>query len=214
MLLIRHAESEGNVARILQGQQEHPLSSRGRHQALALGQFLSTQSWRPTHIYCSPLSRTQETAECCIVDDSPDIKVSPNLIEIHNGILQGLTWATAEQTYPQLCQTLTNSSTWVPIPQAEYPQAVFKRSQTFIEDLLAQHHNRDRIWIFSHGGILQHLIASLMGCDRMWGIPIPPTGLFEFEIDLDHWNTQTDDRFAGHLFQIKRFNQTPHLAES
>lgn len=214
MLLIRHAESEGNVAKVLQGQQEHALSPRGRQQAQTLGDFLEQQSWQPTHIYSSPLQRTLETASYCVASTSPRIQTHLNLIEIHNGVLQGLTWQAAQKQYPQLCQTLEQSSTWISIPESESPSAAFERAQAFIQWMLQQHQNGDRIWVFSHGGIMQHLVAQIIGSDRVWGISIPPTGLFEFEIDLDHWDTATNDRFTGHLFRVTRFNQLPSAGQS
>ena len=97
------------------------------------------------------------------------------------------------------------------IPEAESPNAVFNRAGKFIQWMLSHHQNRDRLWVFSHGGVLQHLIAHLMGCDRVWGIAIPPTGLFEFEINLDSWDIEGNDRNAAHLFRILQFNATPHL---
>ena len=126
-------------------------------------------------------------------------------------MLQGLTWAQAEAQYPDLCNELTQSSLWIPIPGAEVPHQVFQRAEQFIQSLLQRHQNRDRIWVFAHGGILQHLVAQILGSDRLWGIAIPPTGLFEFELDLEQWAEAQQDRYTGHLFRILHFNTTPHL---
>lgn len=211
LLLIRHAESEGNVAHHLQGQQEDPLSPQGHHQAQQLGHFLRQNCWQPTHLYSSPLQRTLQTAQYC---SRLPIQPCSALLEIHNGVLQGLTWSEAQRHYPDLCQQLSTSLTWIPIPKAESPHTVVERSQRFIRYILSHHQNCDRLWVFSHGGVMQHLIAHLMGCDRVWGLPIPPTGLFEFEINLEYWDTQGCDRLTGHLFKMIRFNQTPHLTQS
>ncbi len=214
LLMIRHAESEGNVEGVLQGQQEHALSDLGHHQAQSLGRYLSEKSWSPTHLYASPLQRTLQTANYCHSKPSHSIQTHNELLEIHNGILQGLTWTEAQEKYPQLCQALSNSLRWISIPESESPSSVFNRAGSFIEWMLAHHHNSDRLWVFSHGGILQHLIAHLMGCDRVWGIAIPPTGLFEFEINLDLWKIEGNDRYSAHLFRILQFNTTPHLTQA
>ena len=211
ILLVRHGESEGNVSGVIQGQQEHPLSPQGHHQAQKLGKFLADYVWAPTHIYTSPLQRTFQTAAYC--QPTPKIPIQPRgeLLEIHNGVLQGLTWTEAQAQYPQLCQKLENSLTWLPIPGAEAPISVFERAGSFVKWLLSHHRNGDRLWLFSHGGIMQHLIAQFMGCDRVWGLEIPPTGLFEFEVNLDHRDPLEENRYTGHLSKVLRFNQTPHL---
>jgi broad specificity phosphatase PhoE len=213
LLLIRHAQSEGNVAGVLQGQQDHALSTEGHRQASRLGHYLTGQLDPPTHLYASPLQRTLQTACYC---QPKAIALQPDnaLLEIHNGVLQGLTWNEAQTQYPQICETLSQSLNWIPIPEAETPELVFARAGTFIHRILCAHANGDRLWVFSHGGILQHLVAQLMGCDRVWGIPIPPTGLFEFEINLDLWEVQGNDRYAAHFCRILQFNTTPHLASS
>lgn len=212
LLLIRHAESEGNIAGVLQGQQEHRLSAQGHNQAQNLGQYLTSPSqWAPTHIYSSPLQRTIQTAQYCQPNNRLPIQVHKGLIEIHNGVLQGLTWEEAQTHHPQLCHALSSSLSWIPIPEAESPETVFIRAGGVMDGILSEHQNGDRLWIFSHGGIMQHLIAQLMGCDRVWGISIPPTGLFEFEINLDLWPLRNHNRYTAHASRVLQFNTTPHL---
>jgi len=63
LLFIRHAQSLGNQAGRMQGHSDAPLSVMGQQQAEALGTYLRQQSWKPTHIYASPLRRAIETAE-------------------------------------------------------------------------------------------------------------------------------------------------------
>ena len=211
LLLVRHGESEGNVAKVLQGQQEHPLSEHGLEQAESLSAYLEKNLKAPSHVYSSPLERAKATAQICTQGYSAEIQTDARLMEIHNGVLQGLTWAQAQEQYPEVCHELSNSPLWIPIPEAEIPEQAFQRVHQFIEQLFAHHNSTDQIWIFSHGGILQHFVARLLGCDRLWGISIPPTGLFEFELDLEQWATATQDRYTGHLFRILQFNATPHL---
>ncbi len=60
LLLIRHAESEGNAENRFQGQRDFPLSVRGVEQALRLAARLKDR--HIDHIYASPLSRADHTA--------------------------------------------------------------------------------------------------------------------------------------------------------
>ena len=62
LIIVRHAESTGNAEDRLQGQDDFPLSERGRRQASLLRARFESEVYVPTHIYSSPLSRALETA--------------------------------------------------------------------------------------------------------------------------------------------------------
>lgn len=210
VLLIRHAESLGNTQQRMMGQLEDPLSPIGLLQAQLLGQFLSVREL-PTHVYCSPLQRAVVTLETILACRSKPMNPLPMqmtdlLSEIHNGVFQGLTWQEAEQQHPQLCQQLMGTQEWIPIPGGETLVSCCDRTQHFIQTLYQTHKNTDRIWIVTHGGILQYLIAAILKTPQIWGIQIDNTALFEFELGLNHYSTHNPQ-----LCRILRFNDRPHL---
>ncbi|MEM6835306.1 MAG: histidine phosphatase family protein [Cyanobacteria bacterium P01_C01_bin.120] len=145
------------------------------------------------------------------LQDAPKFQVCSFLQEFNAGILAGLTWAEAQQRYPDLCHQLITSDDWVPIPDAETPQQGQQRAQSFIQSLLRNHQNGDAIWVMSHHWILEHLIACLLGGNRTWQIAMPNTALFEFWLDRDRWEQTGMTRYISDLWQIKQFNSTPHL---
>ncbi|NJN20054.1 MAG: histidine phosphatase family protein [Leptolyngbya sp. RL_3_1] len=242
LLFIRHGESTGNVAGRIAGHSDDGLSLPGWLQSTQLARWLQDQPWQPSHIYISPLRRARETLQALAEpwdwglstgdgtgltsaplppctgqtaqEATPALTISADLAEFQAGILTGLTWAEAEIRYSQLCESLMASSDWLPIPEAETPQAGRDRAQRFIQHLLHQHQQTEAIWVISHQWILQHLIASLLGCDRTWQIPIPNTGLFEFELDRDRWHQSGMAPWTSDLWQIKRFGDCPHLPRS
>lgn len=215
LLWIRHAESIANQRGEMQGQADSALSERGRQQAIGLGRYLAEQSWSPSHVYSSPLGRAIATAAILIEtlrvvgnsDPVPAVIQEPDLQEISNGIFQGLTWAEAQLNYPHLCKQLESNLSWIPIPGAETLEQLHDRSQRFIQNLLKNHQNDDRLWIISHAGILPYLMAALMRSDRVWGLTIPCTALFEFEFNLDYWHCGDHNRYNTALWQLHRFNQ-------
>jgi broad specificity phosphatase PhoE len=216
VLMIRHAESLGNREYRIQGRMDYALSMQGIEQAHALGQALVTDAWKPTHIYTSSLQRTVHTAEIlrdywATREATVNITLSSDLQEVKNGILEGLTWAEVQAQHPELAATLTASSDWVPIPGAESLKAARDRAQQFIQTITTKHQNEDRIWIVTHGGFLQYLVAAVLESDRTWGINIPPTAVFEFELDLVRWNTMDQNRYNTLLWKICRFNDASHL---
>jgi broad specificity phosphatase PhoE len=216
VLMIRHAESLGNREYRIQGRMDYELSMQGIEQAHALGQALVTDAWKPTHIYTSSLQRTVHTAEIlrdywATREATANIALCSDLQEVKNGILEGLTWAEVQAQHSELAAALTASSDWVPIPGAESLKAARDRAQQFIQTLVTQHQNEDRIWIVTHGGFLQYLVAAILGSDRTWGLNIPPTAVFEFELDLKRWNTTDQNRYNALLWKICRFNDASHL---
>lgn len=218
ILWIRHAESLGNQNLQMQGQLDSLLSDQGQQQAKLLADYLVQSSWPPSHIYSSPLQRAVETAQILqqvwsVLEsqNSCPLHYEAELKEIHAGILQGLTWAEAKQQYPELCAKLESTPEWVPIPEAESLQAVSDRAHQFVHHLLAAHQNGDQIWVISHGGLLPYLLAALIGSDRVWGLQIPPTAMFEFELDRDRWLLPSPNTHNTTLWKIHRFNETPHL---
>lgn len=141
------------------------------------------------------------------------VEYADELMEFQNGIFAGLTWAEAQQRYPDLCQRLSTSLDWIQIPEAESLTTARDRAHQFIQRLLSRHTDDDRIWIVSHSWIMQHLIAALMNCDRSWRLHAQNTALFEFWLDRNRWYaTDENHRFNTDLWQIHRFNDCRHLA--
>nr|WP_242025831.1 histidine phosphatase family protein [Leptolyngbya sp. FACHB-36] len=238
LLFIRHAQSTGNVEKRMQGHGEFELSDTGRLQAEKLGSRLSAEAWLPSHVYSSPLKRAAQTTEILLdrvqtaplpaavsdlidADSTPvdgaesvrpiTVQYADELKEFQNGIFQGLTWAEAIERYPDLCKSLEASPDWIPIPEAETLQDARTRARQFIQCLLQQHANGDRVWIITHSWILQHLIAELLGSDRSWRLRARNTALFEFWIDQSRWHQSNSNRFNTDLWQVRRFNDTYHL---
>ncbi len=210
LLIIRHAQSTGNVDRRMQGQGDYPLTDLGRTQAQKLAQHLRDA---PTAIYSSPLQRTIDTAEILrtALSTPPPIELTPELAEYQNGIFQGLTWAEAQAQYPELCNQLETTLDWIPVPGAETLRQARDRVERLVNYLLLTHRNGDRLWLVSHGWIMQQLIAALLGSDRSWRIHIKNTAHFEFWIDQSRWHRPDDDRLNTDLWQIVRFNEVSHL---
>lgn len=145
-----------------------------------------------------------------VVQEIP-VRYANELREFQNGIFAGLTWAEAQQRYPDLCQTLEQTADWIQIPGAESLQEARSRARQFIQMLIDQHTDGEQIWIVSHSWILQHLIAELLGCERSWRIHVRNTALFEFWIDQSRWLRTDQSRLNTDLWQIRRFNDCQHL---
>jgi broad specificity phosphatase PhoE len=90
ILLVRHGETDGNAARILQ-RPEVPLNERGLRQAEQLAQRLAADGF--VHILCSDLLRARMTAAPLADRSGLTIEESPLLQERNFGDLRGLAYA-------------------------------------------------------------------------------------------------------------------------
>ena len=64
--------------------------------------------------------------------------------------------------------------------------------------------------LFAHGGILQCIVAALLGTERVWSVAVANTAVFEFEIDLERWRRGSDLQ-NNRRWRILRFNDAEHL---
>jgi len=89
LILVRHAESEGNRQGVMHGVTEWPLSVVGERQAELLAGALADE--RPVAICSSPLQRAQQTAGAIAGRHALDVLTYPGLVEYDFGECEGLT---------------------------------------------------------------------------------------------------------------------------
>lgn len=85
LFVLRHGETEWNVAGRLQGWRDSPLTARGIDQARAQGAILSRVCPRDVRVRCSPAPRARATARIALAGRAADIVEDPRLVEIGLG---------------------------------------------------------------------------------------------------------------------------------
>ena len=160
----------------------------------------------PASLY---LQRAVETASYLSATTACPVRVNPALQELHQGIFQGLTWAEACRRYPQICNSLTATLDYQPVPEAETLAAAYERATSWYQSLWHEHPAGGWVWAVTHGGFMQQLIRIILGCDRTWQLPIHHTALFEFWL-LKPAATQASQHNPEY-WKILRFNDIPHL---
>jgi probable phosphoglycerate mutase len=94
ILLVRHGETDGNAARILQ-RPEVPLNERGIRQAEQLAQRLIALGF--AHVICSDLLRARMTAAPLATRSEMTIEETPLLQERNFGDLRGMPYAALKE---------------------------------------------------------------------------------------------------------------------
>jgi broad specificity phosphatase PhoE len=90
ILIVRHGETDGNAARVLQ-RPDVPLNERGMRQADRLARRLVDLGF--VHIVCSDLLRARMTAEPLVARSGLAVEESPLLQERNFGDLRGTAYA-------------------------------------------------------------------------------------------------------------------------
>ena len=212
LVLVRHGESEANAEGRLQGRAEFELSEEGRSQSQKLRDRFQKEDLQPTHIYSSPQQRAAETARIVASSWSVPLVYWDDLKEYDVGIFTGLTWDEIGKKYPEVVQEFQKSRDWDIVEGAETLRSRRDRARRAIEAVTERHTNDDSVLIFTHGGILQYMVAALMGTERTWGISVRNTAVFEFTLDMERWSLDGDGLQNPSLWRIVSFNDASHLA--
>ena len=209
--IVRHAESTGNALGRWQGRDDTLLTDLGREQAAKLRDRFASEGYQPSHIYSSPLSRTLETAQIASsVWDIPIVQVD-DLMETDIGAFTGKTWQDIEEQMPEIARQFSVSRNLELIDGAESYVQRSDRARRIIDLVIGEHTDDDSVLVFSHGGIIGHIFAQLVGTDRMWGLGVRNTAVFEFTIAVDRWQLDGHDRANSDLRRINLFNDASHL---
>ena len=209
--IVRHAESTGNAQGRWQGRDDTLLTELGRKQAAKLRERFTSEGYQPSHIYSSPLSRTLETAQIASSAwDIPIVQVD-DLMETDIGVFAGKTWQDIEEQMPEVATEFALNRNLDLVDGAETYTQRSDRAQRVVDMLTGEHTDDDSVLVFTHGGIISHIFAQLVGTDRMWGLGVRNTAMFEFTIAVERWQLDGLDRVNSDLRRINLFNDASHL---
>lgn len=152
LILVRHGQSEGNAAGIVQGWLDVPLSALGRAQAEATGRRLAGEPLAA--VYSSDLRRALETAEALAAPHALPVTPVPELREYGYGEAQGLRWDEVNARWPH------DAEDWGAghIP-GEEGAAAFHARVAAAFDALAARHRDDVAAVAIHGGVIVQILG-------------------------------------------------------
>ena len=164
LIVARHGETEWNAERRLQGQQDIPLNSRGRSQAVATGRFL--RSVPLIEVHSSTLQRCQQTARPIAEANigRPNVVSSDLLKETALGVLEGELigrQSTAEMT--RHYQDLSRDEIRYRVPNGENLHDVAARVQRFFIDRCHLLKGQGTHLIVGHRNVNKMILKYLLG---------------------------------------------------
>ena len=195
--LIRHAEAEGNLYRIAQGQHDSNLTDRGWRQVQALARrFAGIQV---DAVYASDLYRTRATASAVYKPKGLPLHLRKDLREIYVGDWEERTWGDIARRTPEAMADFGSRMDRWSIPGAETPAEVLARVRAAVEEIARENPGKT-LTVFSHGYAIRLLLANLQGISLRDTGAQSPTGdntavsLLEWDGEDLHVIWQNDNR--------------------
>jgi probable phosphoglycerate mutase len=198
--LIRHGETEWNLAGRWQGHADVPLNELGQRQARLLGQRLAREGARFDAIYSSDLARAFQTAWELGAAVKVPVQLLPPLREIDLGAWSGHTYDEIKDRFPAEI-ALLEAGQDIPRGGGESIGMLRRRVVEAVEALVA-HHRGETLALVTHGGCIRALLSHAVR-----------------EADSDTWrrfphigNTSISIvRVSGQRWEIAQVNDVAHL---
>ncbi|MEG3587631.1 adenosylcobalamin/alpha-ribazole phosphatase [Citrobacter youngae] len=175
--LVRHGETEANVAGLYSGHAPTPLTERGIAQAQSLSGLLHNVPF--DNVLCSELERAHHTTQLILGDREIPVRIMPELNEMFFGDWEmrhhrDLAREDAEN-YAIWCNDWQNATP----TNGEGFQAFSQRVERFIAQL-ADYKDSQNLLVVSHQGVLSVLVARLLS--------MPTAAMWHFRIEQGCWS--------------------------
>ncbi len=175
--LVRHGETEANVAGLYSGHTPTPLTERGIAQAQTLGTLL--RNVPVDNVLCSELERARHTTQLILGEREVPVRNMPELNEMFFGDWEmrhhrDLAREDAEN-YAVWCNDWQNATP----TNGEGFQTFSQRVERFIAQL-ADYKACQNLLVVSHQGVLSVLIARLLS--------MPAAAMWHFRVEQGCWS--------------------------
>lgn len=168
--IVRHGETDWNVAGILQGWTDVPINDQGWQQAETLAQQFSDS--RFSGIYASPLIRALATAELIAERlGLPMPQCHEGLKERHFGVIQGIPKNELSELNPILCQQILSRNPACDFDQGESMDEFADRIMDALMEL-AEGNRGGRLLIVTHGWVMDVVTRHVRGLPRSAILPL------------------------------------------
>ena len=135
LFILRHGETEWNLAKRVQGERDSPLTPLGRAQAAAQGRLLARFGISGWDVWTSPQGRAVDTARIALGAESPAMRHDPRLAEITMGRWSGMYRHDIAAVAPHLFATPDDLAWYDHAPDGEGLEALYHRAGAFLAEL-------------------------------------------------------------------------------
>ena len=154
---MRHTQSEANFRDILASRQDFPLTQSGRQEAAVIAAEFKKIA-QLDRIFCSPLTRAQQTAQPIAEAFGLDIETDERLTEQDLGVFSGMTYAELDDR-PDYMHERSKRWKWIPEGGGESYEMIANRLEPFFQSLESL--EGDRLLFVTHAVTLRMVKATL-----------------------------------------------------
>ncbi|MCB0092573.1 MAG: histidine phosphatase family protein [Caldilineaceae bacterium] len=158
IILVRHAETEGNFNGVWNGVTDAPLTERGQRQIEAVARHIAhlVQEQPIAHFYASPMGRTRKTAAAIGAAIGKEAIIHHELREFDLGDWEGRSMKELGEQ-EKLWEIWATDPHFAP-PNGESPDGFSRRAVKIIGEL-AELHAGETVLAVTHGGIISCSVA-------------------------------------------------------
>jgi len=162
--IVRHGQTEWNVAGRMQGRLDSPLTELGKQQASANGALLK-QLGGVDQLWVSPAGRTTETAYLINFHTQAPIDFAEALLERDCGLWSGMTIDDIREQHPQSWAQREQEPYWHQPPQGENLQDMLLRCHEFLDGLFDL--DWDTLGLVTHGVMSKVILKFFLGLNEV-----------------------------------------------
>ncbi|MFC9994532.1 histidine phosphatase family protein [Nocardia sp. NPDC127526] len=200
LILVRHGETEGNVAKILDTRLPGlPLTERGVAQAKTFGSNLAAP---PLRLFSSEALRARQTGSYIEAATGVPLEVLEDLHEVQLGDLEGLNTREAHETFQDIYHSWHFGDLDTQVPGGESGRDVLNRYIPALERLRDEYltdSDAGDIILVSHGAAMRLVSRELTGVPR----------LFAANNHLDNTETIELLPFSDGVWECTRWGRYP-----
>lgn len=152
IVLVRHAESQGNLEGVWMGRTDGELSEAGEASLDPLGKRLS--DWEFDAVISSPLTRARQTAAAF----SDEVEIDEDFIEIDLGNWEGMLFTDVQDRHGEELQEAIRTRNLPMGGTGETINQVGERALSAVDRLLEQMGDNERVAVVTHGGFMQSVL--------------------------------------------------------
>lgn len=202
LCIIRHGETDWNLAKRIQGQTDIPLNETGRAQAMAMAFDVAFHQAPIKAIYSSDLSRAHETAQVLAQRCELEVQRRQGLRERHYGLFQGVVKDEAEKQFPDAFRYYASRDIHYDFENGESLVEFNDRVLTEFQ-WIVRHHEGEAVIAVCHAGLLDimYRTAKQMSLDKERDFAIPNCALNWFHHDGNRWHLDAwdDHHYLKHV---------------
>ena len=170
LTLVRHGETEWNLAGRIQGHTDSPLTERGREEGRRAAERLA--GLKVAAVYASDLGRAGETGETIAAPHGLPVRTTPDLRERCYGEFEGKTLAQIREETPAVVERWLSDRQRLAPPGGETQQEVSDRTMRALREIVAAHPG-ETVIVAGHGGPIKSAVFAVLkipvdSWDRTW----------------------------------------------